>query len=177
MRNKYKRSFHRSSRVRRGWCTFPACNSLTRLCSDQDKDLMLATTLARIYPTKVMLAQFEYLVKQPKLAIQGILKVNIFAWNVSKIWSQFLGLHWHPALSKFMEDHMVEDPKHKQEGDLHTQSVNSSSKADLWRSKLTQIQLAELDRICGGTIERHQKMRMIWSFSRQANWCNKSLIK
>ena len=60
-----------------------------------------------------------------------------------------------------MEDHMVEDPKHKQEGDLHTQSVNSSSKADLWRSKLTQIQLAELDRICGGTIERHQKMRMI----------------
>ena len=143
---KSESSLHRSSRNSRGWCSFPACSSLARLCSDQDSDLQLATTLARVYPHNVMVAKFEHLVTRPKLTIEAILK--------------FLGLPWHPALTKFMSDHMVEDPKHKMEGDLHTQSVNSSAKADQWRSKLTRDQKEEIDRICGGIVERHQNIGM-----------------
>ena len=59
-----------------------------------------------------------------------------------------------------MSDHMVEDPRHKMEGDLHAQSVNSSAKADQWRNKLTAIQREEIDKICRGTVDRHEKMTM-----------------
>ena len=37
--------------------------------------MMLATKLAKVYPSKIMLVKFEYLVKQPHEAIQAILKV------------------------------------------------------------------------------------------------------
>ena len=50
------------------------------MCRDQDMDLKLSTLLARIYPSKVMFTKFEYLVKNPQLGIEAILKVitNIF---------------------------------------------------------------------------------------------------
>ena len=44
---------------------------------------------------------------------------------------------------------------HKMEGDLHAQSVNSSAKADQWRDKLSEKQKREIERICGGIIEKH----------------------
>ena len=60
-----------------------------------------------------------------------------------------------------MSDHMVEDLKHNKEGDLHTQSVNSSSKVSQWRDKLSQTQLAEIVESCGQTLKNHEKLTMI----------------
>ena len=103
---------------------------------------------------------------------QGDQNLFLAKFIIVKYIIQFLGLSWHPGLTKFMSDHMVEDPRHKMEGDLHAQSVNSSAKADQWRSKLTQAQLAELDTVCGETIERHQEMRMTgqtWTTGFQSN--------
>ena len=59
-----------------------------------------------------------------------------------------------------MSDHMVEDPMHKMEGDLHAQSVNSSAKADQWRDKLSEKQKREIERICGGIIEKHHDISL-----------------
>ena len=55
-----------------------------------------------------------------------------------------------------MTDHMVEDVRHNKEGDLHTQSVNSSTKVDQWKVKLSETDLAEITRICKRTIFQKQ---------------------
>ena len=56
---------------------------------------------------------------------------------------------------------MVENPKHNQEGDLHAQSVNSSSKADQWKDKMSKLELAQLNRFCGDTIRRYQQLQVV----------------
>jgi len=106
----------------------------------------LANTLERLHPTKLMIVKFEMLVTQPKLVIKSLL--------------EFLNLPWHPAMDKFMAEHMVEDPKHRLEGDLHTQSVNSSAKAHQWKTKLSLKQLNEVERVCEELIEKHEKLSM-----------------
>ena len=83
-----------------------------------------------------------------------------FSFIVS-IFPQFLNLPWHPTLTKFMADHMVEDMNHNKEGDLHTQSVNSSSKVDQWKQKLSKASLWELNKTCGRTIQNHVELSMI----------------
>jgi hypothetical protein len=60
-----------------------------------------------------------------------------------------------------MSDHMVEDLKHNREGDLHTQSVNSSAKVNQWKVKLSKADLAEVTTTCGRTIQSHENLSMI----------------
>ena len=62
-----------------------------------------------------------------------------------------------------MTDHMVEDLRHNKEGDLHTQSVNSSTKVDQWKVKLSETDLAEITRKCKRTIANHEKLSMVVS--------------
>lgn len=137
----------RSSRLGRSWCNFPSCNHLPIVCQDHNQDLRMAKMLSELNPDKVIIAKYEELATQPKLTIPVILK--------------FLGLPWHPALTQFMSDHMVEDLKHNREGDLHTQSVNSSAKVNQWRVKLSHADLAEVTKTCERTIESHEKLSMI----------------
>lgn len=121
----------RSSRLRRkSWCKFSACSNISHQCGDQDHDYKDAARLARQFPSQVSLVKYEELATWPKAAIPKIL--------------QFLGLPWHPAITKFMAEHMVEDKRHSKEGDLHTQSVNSSQKTDSWRKKMTALQIKEV---------------------------------
>ena len=55
---------------------------------------------------------------------------------------------------------MVEDPRHNLEGDLHTQSVNSSAKADQWKKKMSKKQLEQISTVCGETIKNYQQLNM-----------------
>ena len=66
----------RSSRNGRSWCNFPSCNHLPTVCHDQDQDLRVARTLARLHSDKVIIAKYEELATQPKLAIPILLKVG-----------------------------------------------------------------------------------------------------
>lgn len=138
----------RSSRLRRkSWCKFSACSNISRQCGDQDDDYKDASRLASQFPSRVSLVKYEELATRPKAAIPKIL--------------QFLGLPWHPAITKFMADHMVEDKRHSKEGDLHTQSVNSSQKTDSWRRKMTDLQKKEVEMKCNGTIANHANFTML----------------
>jgi len=138
----------RSSRLRRkAWCSFPACGSLKRQCGDQDQDLEDAERLAKMYPGQVSVVKYEEVAKKPKTTLPIILK--------------FLGLPWHPSLTKFMADHMVEDAKHNKEGDLHTQSVNSRQKTESWRKKLSSGQRKEVEEACKMTIANHEALTML----------------
>jgi len=74
---------------------------------------------------------------------------------------KFLGLPWHPSLTKFMADHMVEDAKHNKEGDLHTQSVDSKQKTESWRKKLSSSQRKEVEEACKLTIANHEALTML----------------
>ena len=65
----------RSSRNGRSWCNFPSCNHLPTVCTDQDADMRLASTLARQHPDRVIMAKYEELATQPQLAIPVLLKV------------------------------------------------------------------------------------------------------
>jgi len=136
-----------SSRRGRSWCNFPSCNNVSTVCGDHDQDLGAARELVHHHPGRVIIAKYEELATQPKQAIPVVLK--------------FLGLPWHPALTKFMADHMVEDLRHNKEGDLHTQSVNSSTKVDQWKDKLSETELSEITRTCRRTIENHEKLSMV----------------
>ena len=122
--------------------------------------------LAELNSDKVIIAKYEELAMQPKLTIPVILKVGSQHFNyikslIIRMFAQFLGLPWHPALTQFMSDHMVEDLKHNKEGDLHTQSVNSSSKVNQWRVKLSKADLAEITSTCERTIQSHENLSMI----------------
>jgi len=138
----------RSSRLRRkSWCWFPACGSLKRQCEDHDQDLEDAERLAQLYPGQVSIVKYEEVARKPKTTLPIILK--------------FLGLPWHPSLTKFMADHMVEDAKHNKEGDLHTQSVNSRQKTESWRKKLSSSQRKEVEETCKLTIANHEALTML----------------
>ena len=76
-------------------------------------DIVSAGKISQLYPDRVLLVKYEELVKTPVKAINIIL--------------QFLKLPGHPAMWKFMEDHMTKNIK-QGNNDLHTQSLNSSAK-------------------------------------------------
>ena len=80
-----------------------------------------ARRLAELFPGQVSIVKYEEVARKPKATLPIILKVpkslnyKIFLntnWmeNEKKPF-QFLGLPWHPSLTKFMADHMVEDAK------------------------------------------------------------------
>ena len=81
-------------------------------------DLRSAGKLSQLYPGRVLLVKYEELVRQPTRALAIIL--------------QFLGLPWHPAMTKFIEDHMTRNLQGN-DNDLHTKSLNSSVK--VWHRK------------------------------------------
>ena len=78
-----------------------------------------------MYPEQVSIVKYEEVAKKPKTTLPILLKVKkeIRKTKQNKIRKveakqgfnyfslQFLGLPWHPSLTKFMADHMVEDAK------------------------------------------------------------------
>ena len=73
---------------------------------------------------------------------------------------QFLGLPWHRSMTKFVSDHMR---KNKVENNpFHATSLNSSEKVDQWRSSLSQDELNNLLRSCGGVTDLYKNISMFW---------------
>ena len=82
-----------------------------------------ARRLAELYPGQVSIVKYEEVARKPKITLPIILKVpKSFSYktflNINWLENekrtfpfQFLGLPWHPSLTKFMADHMVEDAK------------------------------------------------------------------
>ena len=66
----------RSSRNKRGWCNFKACNSAEVLCKHYEMDLSDAVTLSRSHPDNVLIVKYEELVTRPLDVIPIILKVD-----------------------------------------------------------------------------------------------------
>ena len=86
---------------------------LFRQCTDQLIDVVSAGKISQQFPDRVLLVKYEELVKYPVRAINIIL--------------QFLQLPGHPAMWKFMEDHMTKNIN-QGNNDLHAKSLNSSAK-------------------------------------------------
>jgi len=137
----------RSSRLARGWCGFPACSTLKRQCGDHIMDMNDSLRLAAQFPNQVLPVKYEELATRPKVVIPKML--------------QFLGLSWQPALSKFMTDHMVDDPKHNKESDMHTQSVNSEEMIDKWKKKMKKEEREKVERECKTAIQTHEEFTML----------------
>lgn len=139
----------RSSRNKIGWCNFEACNSAKVLCHHYEMDLEDALTLSRSHPENVIIVKYEELVTRPLDAIPIILK--------------FLDLPWHPALTKFISDHMmveVGDSKQGSKKYIHTQSEISSSIADKWKSNLPQEDLDKMMTFCEAAVSKHEELTM-----------------
>lgn len=139
----------RSSRNKIGWCNFEACNSAEVLCQHYEMDLEDALTLSRSHPENVIIVKYEELVTRPLDAIPIILK--------------FLDLPWHPALTKFISDHMmveVGDSKQGSKKYIHTQSEISSSIADKWKSNLPQEDLDKMMTVCEAAVSKHEELTM-----------------
>lgn len=135
----------RSSRLRRTWCSFPSCISLLRQCTDQLMDVVSAAKISQLYPGRVLLVKYEELVKYPVRVINIIL--------------HFLQLPAHPAMGKFIEDHM-KTSNIQGNNDLHTKSLNSSAKAEEWKSHLTEQEWAKVETHCGGLVKLYANLTM-----------------
>ena len=93
---------------------------------------------------------------------------------------QFLGLPWHPAITKFISDHMrARGGGHRaRDSDLHTTSLDSRLKVgphqasvadnienmvpqvDQWRSGLRGEELKLINSSCSRLIELHEDLSM-----------------
>ena len=75
-----------------------------------------------------------------------------------------MNLPWHPALDKFINDHMMsEESDSKKEGSkqyLHTQSEISSNVADKWKDILKPSELKKMNTTCHDAITTHEKLTM-----------------
>ena len=140
---------------------YPATIFSCRLCSDLYRDVSSGAELSQSFPDQVLLVKYEQLVQQPERAISTVL--NVIYKHCQGIISQhflhqFLGLPWHRSMTKFVSDHMR---KNKVENNpFHATSLNSSEKVDQWRSSLSQDELNNLLRSCGGVTDLYKNISM-----------------
>ena len=99
---------------------------------------------------------------------------------IVRVCEQFLGLAWHPAITKFISDHMrARGGGHRaRDSDLHTTSLDSRLKVgphlasvannienivpqvDQWRSGLRGAELKLINSSCSRLIQLHEDLSM-----------------
>ena len=99
---------------------------------------------------------------------------------IVRVCEQFLGLPWHPAITKFISDHMrARGGGHRaRDSDLHTTSLDSRLKVgphqyfldinvenivpqvDQWRSGLRGAELKLINSSCSRLIQLHEDLSM-----------------
>ena len=98
---------------------------------------------------------------------------------IVRVCDQFLGLPWHPAITKFISDHMrARGGGHRaRDSDLHTTSLDSRlkvgphqasvaniekivSQVDQWRSGLRGAELDLINSSCSRLIQLHEDLSM-----------------